>query len=124
MRRGRKCQRRRNHRTGRFQTKSAGATEKGGIYTDKACGLNSSPSGEDYKKSGRHGHFHATAFVYFYSYRDYSARKVKRLKSTIFNSGSASFNTSLTVFLASMISSWFSKQTSFRNLPRRPLAMF
>ena len=68
-RRGRKCQNRRNHRTGRFQTKSAGATAKGGIYTDKACGLSSSPSGEDYKKSGRHGHFHATAFVYFYSYR-------------------------------------------------------
>ncbi len=40
------------------------------------------------------------------------------------NSGSASFNTSLTVFLPSMISSWFSKQTSFKNLPRRPLAMF
>ena len=34
----------------RFQTKSAGATEKGGIYTDKACGLTPSPSGEDYKK--------------------------------------------------------------------------
>ena len=36
---------------------------------------------------------------------DYSAFKVKRLKSTIFSSGSAAANTSLTVFLASMISS-------------------
>ena len=62
--------------------------------------------------------------LYSYSYKNYSARKVKRLKSTIFNSASASFSTSLTVFLASMISSWFSRQTSFRNLPRRPLAIF
>ena len=35
----------------------------------------------------------------------YSARKVKRLNSVIFNSGSAAFNTSLTVFLPSKISS-------------------
>ena len=36
---------------------------------------------------------------------DYSAFKVKRLKSRTFSSGSAAANTSLTVFLASMISS-------------------
>ena len=47
---------------------------------------------------------------------NYSAFKVKRLKSTIFNSGSAAANTSLTVFLESIIFSWFSKQTSFKNL--------
>ena len=28
------------------------------------------------------------------------------------------------IFLPSMMSSWFSKQTSFKNLPRRPLAIF
>ena len=54
----------------------------------------------------------------------YIAFKVKRLKSTIFSSGSAAANTSLTVFLPSMISSWFNKQTSFKNLPRRPFAIF
>ncbi len=66
----------------------------------------------------------ATSFYRIVSKRNYSARKVKRLKSTTFNSGSASFKTSLTVFLPSMMSSWFSKQTSFKNLPRRPLAIF
>ena len=45
---------------------------------------------------------------------NYSAFKVKRLKSTIFNSGSAAANTSLTVFLESIIFSWFSKQTLSR----------
>ena len=58
------------------------------------------------------------------SHEYYSARKVKRLKATICNSGSISFSTSLTVFLPSIMSSWFNKQTSFKNLPKRPLAMF
>mgnify|MGYP000024149498 len=61
---------------------------------------------------------------FIYIELNYSAFKVKRLKSTIFNSGSAAANTSLTVFLESMIFSWFSKQTSFKNLAKRPLAMF
>ena len=55
---------------------------------------------------------------------DYSARRVKRLKATTFKSASISLSTSRTDFLASKMSSWLSKHTSFKNLPRRPLAMF
>ena len=54
----------------------------------------------------------------------YSARKVKRLKSTTASSGSTAFNISATVFFGSMMLSCFNRQTSFKNLPRRPLAMF
>ena len=54
---------------GDFKQKVLELLKKEGYTQTKACGLSSSPSGEDYKKSGRHGHFHATAFVYFYSYR-------------------------------------------------------
>ena len=73
------------------------------------------------KKGGNH---QSSALLYYLFEIDYSAFRVKRLKSRTFSSGSAAANTSLTVFLASIISSWFSRQTSFKNLPRRPLAMF
>lgn len=74
------------------------------------------------KKNSRNGN--TVAAVLILNRVDYSAFRVKRLKSTIFSSGSAAANTSLTVFLPSMMSSWFSRQTSFMNLARRPLAMF
>ncbi len=63
-------------------------------------------------------------FLYISDVFFYSARSVKRLKERICNSGSASFITSRTVFLPSITSSWFSRQTSFINLARRPFAMF
>ena len=103
-----------HHRTGRFQTESDRPVDKRRIYKDQR-------SRRIMKKGGNH---QSSALLYYLFEIDYSAFRVKRLKSRTFSSGSAAANTSLTVFLASIISSWFSRQTSFKNLPRRPLAMF
>ena len=54
------------------------------------------------KKGGNH---QSSALLYYLFEINYSAFRVKRLKSRTFSSGSAAANTSLTVFLASIISS-------------------
>lgn len=126
----RKCQRWRNHRARRLQAESHRTAEIRRIHADQTRGMNSNISSAS-KQPKRHKKVTVQDLLPIRSLlllnrfkRNYSARKVKRLKSTTFNSGSTSFNTSLTVFLPSMMSSWFSKQTSFKNLPRRPLAIF
>ncbi len=63
------------------------------------------------------GHEHTDNQLTEYNKRKgFTFPKVKRLKSTIFNSGSAAANTSLTVFLPSMISSWFNQANFFQEL--------
>jgi hypothetical protein len=52
------------------------------------------------KKGGNH---QSSALLYYLFEINYSAFRVKRLKSRTFSSGSAAANTSLTVFLASII---------------------
>ena len=130
MRRRTNRQRRRHDCSMRLPTESDRTAEIRRIYADQARGINavirSTTTGKIQKEVAVQDLFPCTTTSSYriVSKRNYSARKVKRLKSTTFNSGSASFNTSLTVFLPSMMSSWFSKQTSFKNLPRRPLAIF
>ena len=116
MRRRRKRQGWRNHCARRFQGESARFVEAGRIYANETCGMS--------RENGCTDTPYSRFIQSIMKKRTYSARNVKRLKSVICNSGSASFSTSRTVFLPSMMSSWFSRQTSFKNLPRRPLAMF
>lgn len=89
------CERRRNHRTGRFQAESDRPADKRRIYKDQR-------GRRIIKKGGNH---QSSALLYYLFEINYSAFRVKRLKSRTFSSGSAAANTSLTVFLASIISS-------------------
>ena len=88
-------QRRRNHRTRRFQAESNRPVNKRRIYKDQRCR----------RIMTKGGIIRIPPLAYYLFEIDYSAFKVKRLKSRTFSSGSAAANTSLTVFLASMISS-------------------